>query len=414
MKIAVVGLGTAGITFISEAKRMKLNAEIVAFEKRGRSIFHPCSIPEVLEGKILPEFLIEPVPAGIKVVKAEVKEVDPFSKTITFVTEDSVKKEKFDFIFIGTGGDTLLPSQDSKIFKATKYEDVVKIKEKLSDADKVAVVGAGVLGLEIASSLSKHKTVQVYELAKNILPKFLDERLSQELRVRIESENRNVTFNLGVKVDNPQDIDADLIIFCVGFVANNPLPFFVKVDEFMRVYNPQTSEVFDDIFAAGDCIEYEYNMPRVAPVAAEQARVSARNIKSIIEIGKPSEKYDNSMVPPCILKAFDYEIGRVAQLRKSLDTEKFVLDIKVLPFTDEKLKVVVEVDKSGFVQNVQGISKLRSEVRHLLDIFYIAIKKSIRIDELRRFELSYQPEICKFPDPVTSIAEVVSRRLGLA
>ncbi len=415
MRIAVLGLGTAGLTFISEARRIKINAEIVAFEKRGRSVFHPCSIPEALDGRIPPEFLLEPLPVNMKIVKGEVKEVDPFSKTVTFESDGSIGKEKFDFIFVGTGGDTVLPFRDPRLCKATKYEDVVRIKEKLVDAGKIAVVGAGVLGLEIASSLSKYKTVHVYELAKNILPGFLDEMLSQELKEKIELENKNVIFNLGVKVDNPQDIDADLVIFCVGFVANDPLPFHIKVDEFMRVYNPDTLEIFDNIFAAGDCIEYEYKVPRVAPVAAEQARVSARNIKSMIEIGKPVEKYDNSFFPPCILKAFGYEIGRVGKLKNPdrKDTEKFVLDIRILPFADEKLKVAIEVDKDGFVQDVQGISRLRSEVRHLLDIFYIAIKRSIKIDQIRRFELSYQPEICKFPDPITSIAEIVSRRIGL-
>jgi NADH dehydrogenase FAD-containing subunit len=103
IKVAVLGLGTAGITFITELRRLKANlsCDITLFEKRGAKIFHPCSIPEAVEGKINPENLIEPINLkDIKVVQAEVLEVEPEKREISFLKNGGVEKMSFDFIFI--------------------------------------------------------------------------------------------------------------------------------------------------------------------------------------------------------------------------------------------------------------------------------------------------------------------------
>jgi len=422
-RVVVIGLGTAGITFITEMRRLKanLNCEIILFEKRGAKIFHPCSIPEAIEGKINPENLIEPINLkDIKVIQAEVLEVNPEKKEILFRRDGSVEKMNFDFVFIATGGETPIKKNDNiagfnKVIKATKYEDVVEIKERLRNGvRKVSIIGAGILGLEIASALSSYADVEVFEMGEQILPKFLKKELAQKLLEYIKrKKSKGLEFHFGQKVENPQSLDSDLVIVCVGFIPNNPLPHKITVDDYMRVKNFQNNGVpYDYIFAAGDCIE-DFDVPKVAPIAAEQARVAARNMWAIIQNREPSEKYEK-IVAPCLIKAFGFEIGKVAVINKLSETSTFSLDLRVLPFSsDSKIVVSVEVGNDGSVIDVQGFSDLRSEIRHLLDIFYICIKRKIKIDELRRFEFSYQPEVCKFPDPITSIAEFVSRRLNL-
>ncbi len=417
VKIASVGLGTAGITFISELLRLKVEADITVFEKRGAKIFHPCSIPEAIEGKISLEKLIEPARfSGIKIIEGEVKKAEADDGTVFFVCKDGEslkeKKDRFDFIFVGTGGETVLPCTGEKIFKATKYDDVVRIMKVLdSGPRKIAVVGAGVLGLEIASALSKYAHVDVFDMGNSILPGFLDPRISTKIAQEIESSN-NVKFHLSYAIENPHDIDADLIVFCTGFRPVNIFDVPIEVDTTMRVVSVVGNI---PLFSAGDCVDSRKNIPRVAPVAAEQARVAARNIKAMIDGQDLVEKY-NGMLAPCIIKAFGYEIGKVGILdleeEKRKEAKTFILDVKVLPFNDEKMKVCITVDRYGNILELQAVSSFRSEVRHILDIFYIAIKRGMKIDEIRRLELSYQPEICTFPDPVTSVAEVVSRRIG--
>ncbi len=421
VKIAVLGLGTAGITFITEMRRLKANlrCDITLFEKRGAKIFHPCSIPEAIEGKINPENLIEPINLkDIKVIQAEVLEVDPEKREISFLKDGRAEKMKFDFIFIATGGETPIPKNEkfsNKVFKATKYEDVIEIKKRLQNAKNISIIGAGILGVELASALSSHTSTEVFEMGDQILPKFLKKDLSQKLfeyiqKKIVEEKKHPVKFHFGQKVENPQNLDSDFVIFSVGFIPNNPLPHKISVDEYMRIRNGSNGMPYDYIFAAGDCIE-DFDVPRVAPIAAEQARVAARNMFSIIQGKEPSEKYEK-MVAPCLIKAFGFEIGKVALINKPEKISTFTLDLKVLPFSDnDRMAVSVEVDDKGNIIDVQGFSNLRSEIRHLLDIFYICIKKKVKIDEIRRFELSYQPEVCKFPDPITSIAEFVSRKI---
>lgn len=416
VKIGVVGLGTAGITFISELKRYKKknSIEIVAFEERGPKIFHPCSIPEAVEGRVEPEKLLEPLPFKDIRVEGKAVEIEPISKTIQYIKNDGkTEKEKFDFIFVATGGETPLPKSE-KSLKSTKYEDVLEIKRRLEKSRKVAVVGSGILGLEMASAISKHTQVEIFEMGQKILPNFLSDTLSDFLYQKITETNKKVSFNFGTKVDNPDELDSDFVLFCVGFKPNTISLHKIYVDDFMRLKHEDGKGVYQDVFSAGDCVE-DKNIPYVAPRAAEQARIAAKNILAIINGNEPQEKYQK-IISPCILKAFGFEIGKVGKIQekesgKEQNTLSFTLDIKIMPFSEDRMKVFLKVDNDGNIIEAQAISNFRSEVRHFLDIFYICIKKGIKIDELRRFELSYQPEICKFPDPITSIAEVISRRL---
>ena len=289
------------------------------------------------------------------------------------------------------------------------------------------------MGLELASAIAKshvaaHKPeVEVVELGDQVLPGFLRKELAE--LVGEKAKSYGVKFKFGAEVKNPEELDADLVVVCVGFKPISPLPFPVRVNKKMQVIGDD-GETFEHIFASGDCIKEivsgedgmtegsqpqgsrKIKVPRVAPIAAEQARVSARNIKMMLEGLPPSEEY-SEIVAPCILKAFDLEIGKTALIKKPEKTKSFFVGVKVLPFKEEKLQTFFELSEKGEILEVQGICSLRSEVRHLLDISYICMRKKINISEIRRFELSYQPEICKFPDPITSLAEVLSRRLRL-
>lgn len=409
MKIGVIGLGTGGITFISEIRRLRIPCELFLFEKRGLKVFHPCSIPEAVEGKIAIHQLVEPfASSGIKFL-GEAKYVDPYELSVVFENNGSVGKAFFDFIFIATGGDVFLPSEKSNFFKATKYEDVERIKQRLPYAKKIGIVGAGILGLELASAISEYPVeIEIFEAKDQILPDLIDKELSEKLIKKIE--RKNIVFHFGKFVS---ELDGfDIVIFCTGFRPISPLPFEIRVDEHMRVMDLKIGKPFDRVFAAGDCISYDFRIPRVATIAAEQARVAARNIRMIMEGKNPEEKYD-LIVAPVLVKAFGYEIGKVGAIRKPKNLEKFSIDLKVLPFDERKLYICAELDKNGMIYEIQAFCDLRSEVRHLIDISFISMKKNITVAELRRFELSYQPEVCKFPDPVTSFAEFVSRRLGI-
>jgi len=126
VKVAVLGLGTAGITFITELRRLKANlkCDVTLFEKRGAKVFHPCSIPEALEGKINPEDLIEPINLkDIKVIQAEVLEVEPEKREISFLKDSGVEKMSFDFIFIATGGETPIPKDQKFSNKISKLQN---------------------------------------------------------------------------------------------------------------------------------------------------------------------------------------------------------------------------------------------------------------------------------------------------
>ncbi|RLE65345.1 MAG: pyridine nucleotide-disulfide oxidoreductase, partial [Thermoprotei archaeon] len=52
MKVAIIGYGTAGMTTAGFIRIYGREREITVVEKRPYPIYHPCSIPDVIAGKI--------------------------------------------------------------------------------------------------------------------------------------------------------------------------------------------------------------------------------------------------------------------------------------------------------------------------------------------------------------------------
>lgn len=185
-----------------------------------------------------------------------------------------------------------IPGTDKpEVVAIRRMRDIEKIEAMLDRVQNVVVIGGGVLGLEAAWELKKaRKQVVVLEAAPQIMGRQLDEGASQMLTeisrsngieihagvqiASIEGES-SVT---GVKLADGREFPAELVIVSAGVRANVGAAKNAGL-EINRgiVVNADMSTSDEDIFACGDCAEYEGINYAIWPQALEQGKVAGAN-----------------------------------------------------------------------------------------------------------------------------------------
>jgi 3-phenylpropionate/trans-cinnamate dioxygenase ferredoxin reductase subunit len=181
--------------------------------------------------------------------------------------------------------------------------DVNAIRARIGPGVRVAVVGAGYIGLECAATLRKlGLDVTVIEMMDRVMTRVVAPEMSRfyEAEHRAHGVNvltgRKVSAFLGngslttVECDDGTHVPADIAIVGIGLVPNTALAESagiacedgIKVDEHCRTSDP-------DIYAVGDCCSHPSarygRRVRLESVdnAFEQARTAAANL-----CGKPT------------------------------------------------------------------------------------------------------------------------------
>ena len=130
-----------------------------------------------------------------------------------FVDAHTVNDYTADNIIIATGSETKwLPIEgvktDPRVVDSTGLLQLETLPKRL------AIIGAGVIGMEFASVFSRFGSeVTVVEYLKECLPA-LDSDIAKRLRKTLEK--RGITFKMKTAVQNLSDIDADVILMATG------------------------------------------------------------------------------------------------------------------------------------------------------------------------------------------------------
>lgn len=188
------------------------------------------------------------------------------------VTLSNGETLRYDSLLLATGAQARrLPELDalgSVSHVLRTLDDANRIRAQLNPGSHVLVVGAGVIGLELASSLvALGATVELIDPASRIMSRNAPEILSQYLQTVHEA--RGVRFHLGTQVSkarldeeqkvaltlsNGQQLQGDLLIYGVGVTIDTRLADSaglhteqgaIVIDEYGRSSQPA-------IYAAGD------------------------------------------------------------------------------------------------------------------------------------------------------------------
>lgn len=178
--------------------------------------------------------------------------IDPDAKTVNTAKETL----NYDHLIVATGGTPrTIPVPEAlanKTFTLKTRDDADALGAALEQAQTVAIVGAGFIGLEVAATAAQAgKKVTVYEMQDRILARVASPAVSAALDARHRAAGVDLRLNEGVDF---AALDADVVLLGIGGVPVQALAENagltcdggIVVDGHMR-----TSDA--SIFAAGDC-----------------------------------------------------------------------------------------------------------------------------------------------------------------
>lgn len=283
MRVVIIGGVAAGMSAAAKLKRMKPDYEVVVYEKTDVVSFGACGLPYFVGGFFddpqnmiarAPEKFVE---SGIDLkIFHEVTSIDTDSKKLKVqdVKNGEIFEDSYDKLMIATGASSIIPPIKNvkleNVSTLKNLDDGIKVKELMNrdEIKKVAIIGAGFIGLEAVEAAKKlGKEVVVFQLEDRILPQVFDKEITDILEEEIKNHNVDLRLQEIVSelvgeekvkkvITNKGEYDADLVIIATGVRPNtaflkdskvNMLPNgAIIVDEFGK-----TS--VEDIYAAGDC-----------------------------------------------------------------------------------------------------------------------------------------------------------------
>lgn len=217
----------------------------------------------------------------------KVAAIDPEKKTVTL--EDGLVFP-YDKLIYALGARCFIPafagSDSKKVVAIRTAEDAARVRELAKSAKSAAVIGGGVLGLEAAWALHQAGiSVSVVEFAPRLMPRQLDEKESARVAEAIEDAGAKLYLSASaasydgstLTLQDGREIPADMVIVSAGVRANAEIAAAagvrverkIMVDEHMQTSVP-------DVYAAGDCAEYEVSYALWAE-AKEMGQVAGMN-----------------------------------------------------------------------------------------------------------------------------------------
>ena len=222
----------------------------------------------------------------------QVTAIDRENKEI--ITADGMKLAYTKLIY-ALGSECFIPpipgSDKEQVVAIRRLEDTRKIEALLPEVTNVVVIGGGVLGLEAAWEMKRAKcNVTVLELAPLLMGRQLDEGAAEMLKTI--SQNQGIAIHTGVqiteilgedqvtgvKLGSGEVIPADLVIVSAGVRANvEPAKSAGIETDRALVVNERMETNVQDIYACGDCAQYQGVNYAIWPQAVEQGKVAGAN-----------------------------------------------------------------------------------------------------------------------------------------
>ena len=293
-KIVVVGANHAGTACINTMlDNFGSENEIVVFDQNSNISFLGCGmalwIGEQIDG---PEGLFysdkEKLEAkGAKVyMNSPVLSIDYDNKVVTAEVDGKEHKESYEKLIFATGSTPILPPiegveivKGNREFKATLenvqfvklYQNAEVVINKLEDKSKhlerIAVVGGGYIGVELAEAFERlGKEVVLVDIVDTVLNGYYDKDFTQMMAKNLEDHNIRLALGQTVKaiegdgkverlITDKETFDVDMVVLAVGFRPNTALADG-KIELFRNgafLVNKKQETSIPGVYAVGDC-----------------------------------------------------------------------------------------------------------------------------------------------------------------
>ena len=440
-KIVVVGANHAGTAAIKTMlTKYGQENEIVVFDQNSNISFLGCGMALWIGEQIAgPEGLfysnkeeLESLGATVY-LESPVTNIDYDAKTVTALVNGQEHVESFDKLLFATGSQPILPpikgaeiKEDSLEFEATLenlqfvklYQNSADVIEKLKNKDikRVAVVGAGYIGVELAEAFQrKGKEVVLIDVVDTCLAGYYDRDLSDLMAKNLEDNGIKLAFGETVKevagdgkvekiITDKNEYDVDMVILAVGFRPNTAFAG-EGIERFRNgafLVNKRQETSIPGVYAIGDCATIYDNATgdtsyiALASNAVRTGIVAAHNIcgTDLEGIGVQGSNgisiYGLNLVSTGLTLEKATRLGFNAAVTEVTDNQKpEFIEHGNFPVT---LKIVYDKD-SRRVLGAQMAA--REDISLGIHLFSLAIQEGVTIEKLALTDLFFLPHFNK-------------------
>ena len=436
MKVVIVGGVAGGASAAARLRRLDESAEIIMIERTGYVSYANCGLPYYVGDTITDKKKLTLQTPGSFAsrfnvdarVNSEVTSIDRGSKTVRVrdLVSGEEYDEAYDRLILSPGAKPLIPDMpgvdDRRVMTLRTVEDTFRMKDFVDEnSPRTAVVcGGGYIGLEVADNLhALGIDVTIVQRPDHVLPQ-LDSEMAADVHHHIRSKGVHLRLSdavvgfdtsdgLKVSLRSGGSLDADMAVIALGVVPDTDLAKAaglelgvkgtIVVDGHMRTSDPS-------IYAVGDAIQVR-NLITGAPAnialagpANKQGRIAADNIAGMDSV------YRGSM-GSSVLRVFDMTVGATGLTEKQAIDAGYDVD-KVYTFSashasyypgakNMSIKTLFEKG-SGKVLGAQIVGYDGVDKR--TDVFAVAIRAGMTVEDLAELELSYAPPYSSAKDPV--------------
>ena len=261
MNYVIIGTGAAGIMAAKEIRKLKKDAQITMISA-DEQVHSRCMLHKYLSHERTAEelsFVEEDFfeKNQIAEVYGHIEVIDTANQMVDTKGGESICYDK---LLISTGADSFIPPvgdlrKAKNVFGLRHLKDAQEIDKMAEDAEKILIIGSGLVGLDAAYGLiERGKKVTVVEMAEQILPVQLDAHAAKTYQ---------------------EQLLCDLIIVAagvrpaVGFLEKSE----IEVERGIKVNSKMETNV-PNVYAAGDVT----GLSGIWPNAMKQGQTAARNM----------------------------------------------------------------------------------------------------------------------------------------
>jgi NADPH-dependent 2,4-dienoyl-CoA reductase/sulfur reductase-like enzyme len=445
-RLVVIGGDAGGMTAATNARRLRPDLEIVAFERGRRTSYSACGIPYLVAGEVddldtlvvrTPRELRESMRIDAR-TEHDVTEVD-FDRRQVEVRDLSRARSfriGFDHLVFATGARPVrpdLPGIDGEhVFGVQTLDDAERLLEYADETrcQRVVVIGGGYIGLEMAEAFVMWGAQVTLICDDSQIMRTLDPEMAQLIVTAAERMSIEVRTGVEVKAIEPGQVvtadgvlPADLVVLGLGVEPETTLAAAAGLDLGVRGAVPvdrrQRTSV-DGVYAAGDCAESFHVVSErqvhvaLGTVANRHGRVAG------INIGGGYATFPG-VAGTAVTRICDIEIGRTGLSESEARRDGFEVLTATIEATTTAgyyptaepitVKLVVE-QGTRRVLGGQIVGGRGAALR--IDTVATVVTTRMTIDQLIDLDLAYAPPFSPVWDPVVSAARVAARTVPSA
>lgn len=453
MKVLVVGGVATGMKTAARLMRRCKEAEVTVLERGTEVSYGACGFPYYIGGDVKNFAAFTSGPHGVRnpeffqrvkgfqtLVGHEVMSVHPSEHTITVCNklDGSVQEMSYDKLVLGTGSTPVqLPVPGKELAGIHNFwfpweVEAVQKEIKENNVTDVVIVGAGLIGMELAEAFHKLGLhTSIVEMQDRVLPQMLDKEMADLVLKNLEPsgikfylEEKTVAFQgqdrvTAVQTDK-REIPAQLVIVAVGVRPNVELARSaginigpsgcIAVDSHMKTSAP-------DIYAGGDCAENTHLISG-NKLFAPMGSTANKHGRVIADVLAGDAVTFPGILTTGVCQVLNWSAGSTGLNESSAKAAGFKFKTAVVPGFDRLgympganrviLKLIAEVGTNR-VLGAQAVGTGGVDKR--IDTIALALTAGMTLEQLSNIDVAYAPPFNGPIDNVATAANVLLNKM---